>query len=82
MNLVNKENVALFQIGQQRRKIPGLFQHRAGGGLYGTAHFIGDDVGQRRLTKSWRTEDQDVIQSLAAALAAPTKISICSLTVG
>ena len=53
--------------GQQRREIAGALQHRAGGVAQVHAELVGDDMGERGLAEPGRTEDERVVERLAAA---------------
>ncbi len=66
MNFINEEDITLFEVGQHGGQITGFFQHRAGCGLNGHTHFIGNDVGERGLAQPRRTKDQHMIQCLLA----------------
>ncbi len=68
MDLVDEQHVALFEIGQQRREIAGLGDHRTGGRPEIDAELLGHDLRQRRLAKPGRADEQHVIQRLAAHL--------------
>ena len=57
MDLVDEQDVAVLQIGEQSGKIARLGDHRPGGGAKADAHFPGDDLRQRRLAQSrWPEE--------------------------
>ena len=66
VDLVDEQDVVLFQVGQQRCQVAGTLQHRAGGLAQLHSHFMRDDVGQRGLAQARRAEQQHVIQRLAA----------------
>ena len=68
MDLIDEENVALAQIGQQSGQITGLFDGRAGGNADVDAHFVGDDACQSGLAQTGRAIEQNVVQRLIAAL--------------
>ena len=68
MDLINEQDIPFRKVGQQRCKIPGLFNGRAGGHPKVYPHFIGDDTGQRRFSQSGRAVEQHVIQWLTTAL--------------
>jgi hypothetical protein len=57
-----------FEIGQDRRQVAGLVQHRAGGGAEVDPQLAGDDLGQGGLAQAGRAEQQHVVQRLAPAL--------------
>ncbi|MNE53191.1 hypothetical protein D3C80_1479020 [compost metagenome] len=66
MDLVDEQDVARLQIGQDRRQIPRLGQDRPRGGAKAHAQFPRHDLRQRRLAQPRRSEQQDVIQRLRA----------------
>jgi hypothetical protein len=65
VDLVDEQDVVLFQVGQQRRQVLGLFQHRPGGLAQVHAQFVRDDVRQRGLAQARRAEQQHMVQRLA-----------------
>src|SRR5665213_1880586 len=67
MDLIDEENVALFQIGQQRSEVAGLGDHRARGSAEVDAEFACDDVRQRRLAETRRTDEEHMVERLFAA---------------
>ncbi|MNS69511.1 hypothetical protein D3C72_1028270 [compost metagenome] len=73
MDFIDKKDVVRFQVGQHRRQIARLFQHRPGGGAQVNAHFIGNDVGQRGFPQPGRAEDQQMVQSVATLLGSLNK---------
>ena len=66
VDLVDEEHVVLLEVGQQRRQVLGLFQHRPGGLAQVHAQLVRDDVRQRGLAQARRAEQQHVVQRLAA----------------
>mgnify|MGYP006910669197 CR=1 FL=1 len=66
MDLVDEQDVALFQIGEQRRQIAGLGDDGAGRGAEIDAEFARHDLRQRRLAQARRTGEQHMVQRLAA----------------
>ena len=66
MDLVDEQHVALFEIGEQRGEIAGLGDHRPRRGAEADAEFARDDLRQRGLAEAGRTDEQHVIQRLAA----------------
>jgi hypothetical protein len=68
VDLVDEQDVVGFQIGQDRRQVAGLVQHRARGGAEVDAQLAGDDLGQGGLAQARRAEQQHVVQGLAPAL--------------
>ena len=55
-----------FEIGQQRRQIAGLGDHRAGGGAEIDAQFARHDLRQRRLAEARRSDKQHMVERLLA----------------
>ena len=68
VDLVDEEHVVALQVGQDRRQVLGLFQHRARGAAQVDAQLVGDDVAQRRLAQPRRAEQQHMVQRLGALL--------------
>ena len=66
MNFVDEQNVALFEVGEQRREIAGLGDHRAGGRAEIDAELARDDLRERGLAQARRPDEQDVIERLFA----------------
>ena len=66
VDLVDEEDVARLQVGEDRRQIAGALEHRPGGGAQRRVHLLGQDVRQGRLAEPGRPEEQHVIQRLAA----------------
>ena len=64
MDFVDEQHVALFEIGQQRREIAGLGDHRTRGGAKADAEFARHDLRQRGLAEAGGTDEQHVIQRL------------------
>jgi len=62
VDFVDEQNVAGVQVGQQRRKVAGLFNGRAGGDTDVHAHFVGDNARQRGFAQTGRAVQQGVIQ--------------------
>ena len=60
------KHVALFEIGEQRREIAGLGDHRARGGAEIDAELARHDLRQRGLAEPGRTDEQHVVERLAA----------------
>ena len=65
MDLVDEEHVALFEVGEQRREIAGLGDHRARRGAEIDAELARHDLRQRRLAEPRRADEQHVIERLA-----------------
>ncbi len=68
VDLVDEQHVALFEIGQQRRQIARLGDHRAGGGAKADAELARDDLRQRRLAQPRRADEQHVVERRLALL--------------
>ena len=68
MDLVDEEDIAVLQIGEQRGEVARLGDHRAGGGAEADPHLARDDLRERRLAESGRAEQHDVIERIAAGL--------------
>src|SRR6266851_1680166 len=66
MDLVDEQHVALFEIGEQRGEIAGLRDHGARGGAEADAELARHDLRQRGLAEAGRTDEQHVIERLAA----------------
>ena len=67
MDLVDKQDVARLEVGQHRGEIAGALNDRAGGRAEADRQFAGDDLRQGGLAEPGRTEEQHVIERLAAA---------------
>ena len=67
MDLVDEQDVAGVQIGQQRRQVAGLLDGGAGGDADIDPHLVGDDARQGGLAQARRAVEQHVVQGLAAA---------------
>ncbi len=68
MDLVDEQDVAVLEVGQQRGEVARLGDHRAGRGAEADAHLAGEDPGERRLPEPRRAVEQHVVERLAAAL--------------
>jgi hypothetical protein len=66
VDLVDEQDVAILEIGEQRGKIARLGDYRAGRGAEADAHFLGNDLRQRGLAESRRAEEQHMIERIAA----------------
>ena len=64
MDFVDEQDIARFQIGEQRGQVAGPLDHRPRGLAQIDAHLGRDDVRQSGLAESWRPEQQDMIQRL------------------
>ena len=70
VDLVDEEDVALLERGQDRRHVLPL-ERRAGDGAEADAELLADDVGEARLAEAGRAGEQDVVERLARASARP-----------
>ncbi len=66
MDLVDEQHIARLQVGQQRREIAGPFEHRTGGLAQIHAELARQDVRERGLAQSRRSENERVIQRFTA----------------
>ena len=68
VDLVDEQHVARLEIGELRREIAGLGDHRAGGRAEIDAEFARDDLRQRRLAEPRRADEQHMVERVAARL--------------
>ena len=66
VDLVDEQHVALFEIGEQRREIAGLGDHRPRGGAEIDAELARDDLRQRGLAEPRRADEQHMVERLVA----------------
>lgn len=66
VDLINKQNIPLFQIGQHAGQVSRLFNLGAGSRMNAAADGIRDNIGKRRLPQARGTAQQDVIQHVVA----------------
>jgi hypothetical protein len=66
MDFINKEHVALFEVGQKCCEITGLGNYRTGRRAKADAQFLGHNLRKRRLAKTRRPRKQHMIQRIAA----------------
>ncbi len=71
VDLVNKQDIAPFQGGEEGCNISGFFEYRAGGSPDLRTHFMSDDMGKGCLSKTRRPGEQDVIQGFTPLLCCP-----------
>ena len=67
MDLVDEQHVARLQVGQERGKIAGALDHRAGGGAKPHPHLARRDLRERRFAETGGSEKQHVVERLAPA---------------
>ena len=68
MDLVDEQDVALAEAGEDGRQVAGALDGRSGGRADLGAHLRGHDVGERGLAESGRTVEQDVVDRLGPML--------------
>src|SRR5205823_10051281 len=66
MHLVDEQDVALLQRGEDGGEVTGVAQDGPGGGADGDAHFPGDDVGNRGLADARGAVEHAVVERLLA----------------
>ena len=66
VDLVDEEDVALLEVGEQRGEVAGLRDDRPGGRAEADAELLGHDLGERRLAQSRRAGEQHVVERIAA----------------
>src|ERR1019366_4832978 len=67
VNFIEKKYFLLLERRQDRGQVALALQQRAGAGFDHDAQLAGNDLRERRLAESWRTIQQHVVQSFAAA---------------
>ena len=67
MDLVDKEDIAFVEVGQEGGEVAGLFDGGAGGGADLDVHLGGDDAGQSGFPEAGRAVEQDMVERFAAA---------------
>ena len=68
MNLVDEQDVAILEVGQQRGQIARLGDDRPGRRAKAHAHFARDDLRERRLAQPRRAEKQHMVERIAPRL--------------
>ena len=71
MDLVDEQDIARLQIGQQGSEIAAALDHRTGGGAKADPHLPGHDLRERRLAEPGRAREEHVIERFAAGLSPP-----------
>jgi hypothetical protein len=66
VDLVDKEDVAILKVGEQGGEIARFGDHRPRCRPESHPHLARDDLGQRRLAKPGRPEEQHMIEGVAA----------------
>ena len=68
MDLVDEEDVAVLEVGEQRGEIARLGDHGTGGGAEADAQLARHDLRQRGLAEARRAREQHVVERVAARL--------------
>ena len=68
VDLVDEQDVAILEIGEQGGEVARFGDHRPGGGAKADAQLARDDLRQRRLAEARRPEEEDMVERVAAAL--------------
>jgi hypothetical protein len=66
VDLIDEQHLALFEVGEDRDQVAGLFEHRPRGRAHRDAHFVGDDVGERGLAEARRAVEQHVVEGFVS----------------
>ncbi len=66
VDLVDEEDVAVLEVGEQRGEVAGLGDDGPGGRAKADAQLVRDDLRQRRLAEAGRPGKQHVVERLAA----------------
>ncbi len=65
MDLVDEQDVALVELGEDGRQVAGAFERRTGRDVQVHPHLGGDDAGERGLAEPGRPGEQQVVDRLA-----------------
>jgi hypothetical protein len=65
MDLVDEQNIARLQIGQQRSEVTATLDDRARSGAESHPHFAGDNLRERRFAKTGWPGKQHMVEGLA-----------------
>ena len=68
VDLVDEQDVAVLEVGEQRGEVARLGDHRARGRAEADAHLAREDPGERGLAEPRRAVEQHMVERLAAAL--------------
>lgn len=71
VDLVEEEDLALLEGGEDRGQVAGVLDGRAAGDPDGGAHLGRDDHGERGLAEAWRSGEQDVVGGGATRACRP-----------
>ena len=64
MDLVDEEDVALLEVGEEGGEVAGPRDHRTRGGAEIDAELAGNDLRQRRLAEARRPDEEDMVERL------------------
>src|SRR4029079_385452 len=70
VDLVDEQDVAVFEIGEQRREVAGPGDHRPRRSAEIDTELASKNLGERSLAQAWRPSEEHVIECFAASLAA------------
>ena len=68
VDLVDEEDVALLEVGEQAGDVALALERRPGRGVHAHAELLGDDAGERGLAEAGRAGEQHVVERVAALL--------------
>ena len=78
VDLVDEEDVAGLQAGEDRGHVSLALERRAGDRADADAELLADDRREGRLAEAGRADEQDVVERVSPARAASSAISSCS----
>jgi len=79
VDLVEEEDLALAQVGEDGSEVSLDLQGGAGGLLVADFELVGDDGGEGGFAQAGRAEEEDVVEGFATDLAAWRAMASCSL---
>jgi hypothetical protein len=68
VDFVNEQDVAVFEIREERRKVARFRDNRTRRRAETDAHFLGDNLRERGLAKPGRTKEKHMVKRLPAPL--------------
>jgi hypothetical protein len=66
VDLVEEENLAVAEVGENGGEVALDLEGGAGGLLEGDVEFVGDDGGEGGFAEAWGAEEEDVVEGFAA----------------
>ena len=66
MNFVDEKHIVRFERSEQPCQIAGLVEHRTGGELEPHPEFVGNDIGEGRLSQAGRAVEEGVVERFTA----------------